>query len=182
MSDDSLGPLLSHCPPSLDRPASQRCHDRLNSSSPHFSAPIQASPPLLLWCAARTESCGRTSVVTPTCVSKEVEIAAGVTSAARRAAVPSPISLGICRCRSRRSGGAGEGVQAELAETFRVSQPTISRVISAITPPQVGALRCSCRPPTNSTHLAVVVDGTLLPCWCWPGHASCTRASTGRPA
>ena len=62
-------------------------------------------------------------------------------------------------------------VQAELAETYGVSQPTISRAISAITPLQARALRAFV--PTAEEldpTKQYVVDGTLLPCWSWSGH------------
>src|SRR6266704_2106565 len=59
-------------------------------------------------------------------------------------------------------------VQAEIAENYGVSQPTISRAISAITPLLVQAL-------LDYVHTAheldsgtcYIVDGTLLPCWSW---------------
>lgn len=62
-------------------------------------------------------------------------------------------------------------VQAEIAEDYGVSQPTISRAISAITPLLVNAL--SGFAPTaddlgDGTHY--IVDGTLLPCWTWRAH------------
>ncbi|XGP79118.1 transposase [Actinokineospora auranticolor] len=59
-------------------------------------------------------------------------------------------------------------VQAELAETFEVSQSTISRAIAAVTPLLADILEH--RIPTaddlddRSSHM---VDGTLLPCWSW---------------
>jgi len=59
-------------------------------------------------------------------------------------------------------------VQAEIAEDYGVSQPTISRAISAITPLLVSVLLEYV--PTaddldpGTCHL---VDGTLLPCWSW---------------
>lgn len=62
-------------------------------------------------------------------------------------------------------------VQAEIAEDYGVSQPTISRTISAITPLLVSAL--SEFVPTadelgDGTYY--IVDGTLLPCWTWRAH------------
>jgi hypothetical protein len=59
-------------------------------------------------------------------------------------------------------------VQAEIAEDYGVSQPTVSRAISAITPLLVKTLR-------NFVPVAeeladgghYFVDGTLLPCWTW---------------
>ena len=64
-------------------------------------------------------------------------------------------------------------VQAELAETFGVSQPTVSRAISAITPLLANTL--ADHVPTaddldeNSQY---IVDGSLLPCWSWASHPS----------
>ena len=65
----------------------------------------------------------------------------------------------------------GNRVQAELGETYGVSQSTISRAIAAVTPVQARVLRRFV--PTAdeldpSRHY--VVDGTLLPCWSWSGH------------
>ena len=62
-------------------------------------------------------------------------------------------------------------VQAELAETYGVSQPTISRAISAVTPLQARALRAFV-PTAEELDPAkqYVFDGTLLPCWSWSGH------------
>jgi hypothetical protein len=62
-------------------------------------------------------------------------------------------------------------VQAELAETFGVSQPTVSRAISAMTPLLGNALADYV--PTaeeldeNSPY---IVDGSLLPCWSPASH------------
>lgn len=64
-------------------------------------------------------------------------------------------------------------VQAEIAEMFDVSQPTISRAITRITPILEKILR---------EHIPVaddlqpdeqyLVDGTLLPCWSWRSQRS----------
>lgn len=62
-------------------------------------------------------------------------------------------------------------VQAEIAEACGVSQPTISRAISAVTPLLVKAL-------SDFVPLAdelvdgtyYIIDGTLLPCWSWRAH------------
>jgi DDE superfamily endonuclease/Helix-turn-helix of DDE superfamily endonuclease len=62
-------------------------------------------------------------------------------------------------------------VQAEIAETYGVSQPTISRAITTLTPVLAKVL-------ANYTPMAEdiddrhqhIVDGTLLPCWSWAGH------------
>lgn len=62
-------------------------------------------------------------------------------------------------------------VQAELAETYGVSQSTISRAIAAVTPMLDKALRGFV--PTAEEldpDKQYVVDGTLLPCWSWAGH------------
>jgi hypothetical protein len=62
-------------------------------------------------------------------------------------------------------------VQAELAETYGVSQSTISRAISALTPVLARLLRPFV-PTAEELDLQkhYVVDGTLLPCWSWAGH------------
>jgi hypothetical protein len=62
-------------------------------------------------------------------------------------------------------------VQDELAETYEVSQSTISRAVTAVTPLVEAVLRKYV--PTadeldNQTQY--VVDGTLLPCWSWASH------------
>ena len=59
-------------------------------------------------------------------------------------------------------------VQEEIAEDYGVSQPTISRAISAITPLLVQVLMEYV--PTADRlgdGRQYVVDGTLLPCWSW---------------
>jgi hypothetical protein len=59
-------------------------------------------------------------------------------------------------------------VQQELAETFGVSQPTISRAIAAITP-MLGQALDGYVPTADELddRTQYVVDGTLLPCWSW---------------
>jgi DDE superfamily endonuclease/Helix-turn-helix of DDE superfamily endonuclease len=59
-------------------------------------------------------------------------------------------------------------VQAEIAEAYGVSQPTISRAISAITPLLVQAL-LEYVPTADDLdpRMCYIVDGTLLPCWSW---------------
>lgn len=59
-------------------------------------------------------------------------------------------------------------VQQELAETYGVSQPTISRAIAAITP-MLGEAVASYVPAAEELddRTQYVVDGTLLPCWSW---------------
>jgi hypothetical protein len=62
-------------------------------------------------------------------------------------------------------------VQAELAETFEVSQSTISRAITGLTPLLGEVLRRDV--PTAEEldrRTQYVVDGTLLPCWSWASH------------
>lgn len=63
------------------------------------------------------------------------------------------------------------GVQAEMAEAYGVSQPTIRRAISAITPLLMNAL-CDFVPTAGEldSRMCYIVDGTLLPCWSWPAH------------
>jgi hypothetical protein len=74
-------------------------------------------------------------------------------------------------------------VQAEIAESFGVSQPTISRAITAITPLLEKALASNV--PTAdelSPQSQLIVDGTLLPCWSWesaPGLYSGKHKTTG---
>src|SRR3984893_689210 len=62
-------------------------------------------------------------------------------------------------------------VQAELAETYDVSQSTISRAVTAVTP----LLGIALEPyvPTADEvddQTQYIVDGTLLPCWSWAAH------------
>ena len=62
-------------------------------------------------------------------------------------------------------------VQAELAETYGVSQSTISRAVTSITP-LLGKVLEQYVPTADEldgrTHY--IVDGTLLPCWSWASH------------
>ena len=74
-------------------------------------------------------------------------------------------------------------VQAEIAENYGVSQPTISRAISAITPLLVQAL-LGYVPTAGELDVGTcyIVDGTLLPCWSWRAHPelySGKRKTTG---
>ena len=57
-------------------------------------------------------------------------------------------------------------VQEEIAEDYGVSQPTISRAISSITPLLVQALM-EYAPTADRLRdgRQYIVDGTLLPCW-----------------
>ncbi len=74
-------------------------------------------------------------------------------------------------------------VQAEIAESFGVSQPTISRAISAISPLLEKAL-AGIVPTADEfgPQSQLIVDGTLLPCWSWasaPGLYSGKHKTTG---
>jgi hypothetical protein len=62
-------------------------------------------------------------------------------------------------------------VQAELAETFGVSQPTISRAITGVTP-LLGEVLKEYVPTADELdgRAQYIVDGTLLPCWSWAAH------------
>jgi DDE superfamily endonuclease/Helix-turn-helix of DDE superfamily endonuclease len=59
-------------------------------------------------------------------------------------------------------------VQQELAETYGVSQPTISRAIAALTP-ALGQVLADYVPTVDELdpQTPYVVDGTLVPCWSW---------------
>jgi hypothetical protein len=59
-------------------------------------------------------------------------------------------------------------VQAELAEACGVSQPTISRAITGITP-LLGKVLSEHVPTADDLdgRTQYIVDGTLLPCWSW---------------
>jgi hypothetical protein len=73
-------------------------------------------------------------------------------------------------------------VQAEIAEDYGVSQPTISRAISAITPLLVQAL-LEYVPTADDLDggRQLIVDGTLLPCWPWAAHPDLYSGSTRPP-
>lgn len=60
--------------------------------------------------------------------------------------------------------------QAEIAESFAVSQPTISRAVAALTP-VLGHVIADYVPVAEDLDPATqyIVDGTLLPCWSWHG-------------
>jgi len=62
-------------------------------------------------------------------------------------------------------------VQAEIAEASGVSQPTISRAISALTP-LLGRILADYVPTADELDgkAQYIVDGTLLPCWSWASH------------
>ena len=62
-------------------------------------------------------------------------------------------------------------IQQELAETYKTSQPTISRANSRITSRLAAALAPYV--PTAEDldpDTQYIYDGTLLPCWSWRGH------------
>jgi hypothetical protein len=58
--------------------------------------------------------------------------------------------------------------QAEIGESFGVSQPTISRAVSALTPLLAECMR-EFAPTADDLEpdAQYIVDGTLLPCWSW---------------
>jgi hypothetical protein len=60
--------------------------------------------------------------------------------------------------------------QAELAEAFGVSQSTISRAVTALTP-VLGRMLIDYVPVAEDLDVRTqyIVDGTLLPCWSWHG-------------
>jgi hypothetical protein len=61
--------------------------------------------------------------------------------------------------------------QAEIGESLGVSQPTISRAVSAITP-RIPAALTEYVPTADELdpQAQYIVDGTLLPRWSWAGH------------
>ena len=62
-------------------------------------------------------------------------------------------------------------VQADIADDYGVSQPTISRAISVVTP-AIATVLADLVPTVDDipTGTAYLVDGTLLPCWSWEMH------------
>src|SRR3954462_5037790 len=62
-------------------------------------------------------------------------------------------------------------VQAEIGEAFGVSQPTISRAVTALTD-VLGRVVADYVPGADDldSRTQYIVDGTLLPCWSWRGH------------
>ena len=60
--------------------------------------------------------------------------------------------------------------QAEIGESLGVSQPTISRAVSAVTPLIPDAVR-EFVPTADDLDpdAQYLLDGTLLPCWSWAG-------------
>jgi len=62
-------------------------------------------------------------------------------------------------------------VQQELAEYYGVSQSTISRAITAITPELARVMRPFTPIAEDlSCEEQLIVDGTLVSCWSWAGH------------
>lgn len=61
--------------------------------------------------------------------------------------------------------------QAEIAEAYGVSQATVSRAITRVTPMIEAVLR-TVVPTADDLDPTTpyLVDGTLLPCWSWHGH------------
>src|SRR6266542_5392839 len=62
-------------------------------------------------------------------------------------------------------------VQAEIGESFGVSQPTISRAIK-VTTPLIETALAGFVPTADELDEGTqyIVDGTLLPCWSWAAH------------
>jgi hypothetical protein len=62
-------------------------------------------------------------------------------------------------------------VQAEIGETFEVSQPTISRAVKALTA-VLGRVVAEYVPVADDLdpRTQYIVDGSLLSCWSWNGH------------
>jgi hypothetical protein len=61
-------------------------------------------------------------------------------------------------------------VQAEIGETYGVSQPTISRAVTGLT--EVLGMVVADEVPVAEDldpYAQYIVDGTLLPCWSWHG-------------
>lgn len=61
--------------------------------------------------------------------------------------------------------------QADLGESYGVSQPTVSRAIAALTP-LLGKVVADHVPVAEDLdpREGYIVDGTLLPCWSWHDH------------
>src|SRR4051812_41927203 len=61
-------------------------------------------------------------------------------------------------------------VQAEIGESFKVSQPTISRAVTGLTQ-VIGRVLAEYVPVAEDLDPSTqyIVDGTLLPCWSWQG-------------
>ena len=72
------------------------------------------------------------------------------------------------------------------AEIFYTSQPTISRIITEVTP-LIEKATAEFRPAADEARAAargqtVLVDGFLTPCSSWRGDRTCGRESTRRLA
>jgi DDE superfamily endonuclease/Helix-turn-helix of DDE superfamily endonuclease len=75
-------------------------------------------------------------------------------------------------------------VQVEIGETFNVSQPTVSRAITALTE-VLGRVVGDFVPVAEDLdpRAQYIVDGSLLPCWSWSDHRelySGKHKTTGR--
>ena len=72
--------------------------------------------------------------------------------------------------------------QAEIGESLGVSQPTVSRAVSTITPLIPEATR-EFVPAADDLDpdAQYILDGTLLPCWSWDGHKELYSGSTRPP-
>ncbi len=62
-------------------------------------------------------------------------------------------------------------IQAEIGESYGVSQSTVSRAVTALTP-LLGTALAQYVPVAEDLHphTQYIVDGTLLPCWSWSAH------------
>ncbi|QIZ39740.1 hypothetical protein FDZ84_23490 [Saccharopolyspora sp. ASAGF58] len=62
-------------------------------------------------------------------------------------------------------------VQAEIAETYGVSQPSISRAVTTVTP-LINQVLARFVPTADELddRQQYIVDGTLLPSWSWSSH------------
>ncbi len=62
-------------------------------------------------------------------------------------------------------------VQAEIGEAFGVSQPTVSRAVTALTPVLERVLAAWVPVAEDiDPHAQHLLDGTLVPCWSWANH------------
>jgi hypothetical protein len=111
------------------------------------------------------------SGATAVCFARDeiVALCAGLHAAAESGPHPWPPILGLFKAvvvtltylrRNR--------VQAEIAEMFEVSQPTISRAVTGLTP-LLGQVLADYVPVAEDLdpRTQYIVDGTLLPCWSW---------------
>ncbi|MDQ4009676.1 MAG: transposase family protein [Actinomycetota bacterium] len=67
-------------------------------------------------------------------------------------------------------------IQDEIGESYGVSQSTVSRAVTALTP-LLGTTLAPHVPVAEdlSSQAHYIVDGTLLPCWSWPRTRRCIR-------